>query len=86
MVETMEFVIKVPLWPAGHLPHKGEDSRHSPASREPRRSGWVKPSPLWGGVRTGRDPWLDPGWWGGDFSSSVIFWGDGRQARGGLYP
>jgi hypothetical protein len=40
----------IPLWPAGHLPHKGgEDMRHPIASIMARRFGWLKPSPLWGG-------------------------------------
>ncbi|TCR06711.1 hypothetical protein EDF70_101672 [Neorhizobium sp. JUb45] len=48
-----------PLWPAGHLPHKGgEDLPQTSASIEPQRSGWVKPSPLWGG-------------WGGVFFSEI---------------
>ena len=55
MRESFDFVVKVPLWPAGHLPHKGgEYLPHTPASIEPPQIGWIKPSPLWGG-------------WGGDF-------------------
>jgi hypothetical protein len=42
---------EIPLWPAGHLPHKGgEDMRHPIASIMARRFGRLKPSPLWGGL------------------------------------
>src|SRR5262249_24076686 len=49
---------KDPLWPAGHLPHKGgEDSRQRLASIRSRRRG-LSPSPLWGGVGGGAFPHL----------------------------
>ncbi len=52
---------KVPLWPAGHLSHKGVDysgpassSAWAPATEFFRLTfGRVKPSPLWGGVGKG---------------------------------
>ncbi|AYD01842.1 hypothetical protein NCHU2750_24570 [Neorhizobium sp. NCHU2750] len=48
-------VPQVPLWPAGHLPHKGgEDLRRTRAPNWKHSGrGWVKPSPLWGGFGRG---------------------------------
>jgi hypothetical protein len=44
-------VSKNPLWPAGHLPHKGgEDSRPASAKLGDCGCGRLSPSPLWGGV------------------------------------
>lgn len=55
-----------PLWPAGHLSHKGEKTCGVDLPQgSVERLG--KPSPLWGSARTGRDRRLDPGSLGGVF-------------------
>ncbi len=41
---------KDPLWPAGHLPHKGGETQPHLLFFKLGRCGKLSPSPLWGGV------------------------------------